>query len=486
MDDPSSAPAPAVPPQGASLAEEGRERDLVARALLAAALALGLARFLRLSEWSLWLDEALTLADSLHEAPLSQKNPLGYLLFRGWFGFLGHRPGELELRLPAAVFGWLGVGATYWAFAPFAGRRAAAAGALLVATSTWHVYWSQTARFYTLAQDLSLLGSGLVLRGLARPSVAAVVAGLAAVGAGCLTHLSGAFVLPPLVAAPLLVPSLRRALPGARGAAGRVLLLFTGVAAAVGAAKAADAMLTWRAIKGAGTPVHLLLTTGFFVTPLLGTAAGFGALVALVRRRPFDLLCLCVCVGILVAAAAASLFVRVSAQYVFVLLPWLAVLAALPFSLAPARGNALLRHAFLALVVLPSVVRVGLYLTVRKGERPQWRAAYALVFEERRPDDLVMGMEAPVGEYYLAPEATDLRDQLRVVYLDRWRVAVPDQWARFGRRTWFVVNYEQLEDWEPQHRARFLDLLAEDCRLVATFPLVVESRDLSVHVFLRD
>ena len=58
--------------------------------------------------------------------------------------------------------------------------------------------------------------------------------------------------------------------------------------------------------------------------------------------------------------------------------------------------------------------------------------------------------------------------------------------ARFGRRIWFVLNYEQLEDWDRPDREAFEELLREQCRLEARFPLVVESRDLSVYVFLKE
>ncbi len=462
------------------------ERDGFARLLLLAALVLGLARFVRLGAWSLWLDEVLTLADSLHDEPFEQKNPLGYLVFRGYLTLVSGRPSEFELRFLPAIFGWAGIPLAYWAFAPFAGRRAAAVGALFLSLSSWHVYWSQTARFYTLASDLSLLGSGLVLRGLWWNSTARVGFGLLAAAAGCLTHLSCAFVLPPLMALPFLMRAVGIEIPGTRSRAGRVLLMVGVLGLVAASPKFLDAWREWLVVKGGRTPIHLVLTTGFFVTPLLGTAALVGGIFALRRRSPFDVLCVGVCVAVMAEAAAAALGGRVSAQYVFVLLPWITVLAALPCSDRLGFGRAFPPWAYAVVFALPALTTVGLYLSVRQGERPQWRSAYRFVYEERRADDLILGMEAPVGEYYLSPSATDLREQYQLTYLDRWRASVPEQWARFDRRTWFVVNYEQLEDWEYRERELFEEMLRKSCRLVATFPLVVESRDLSVHVFLRD
>jgi hypothetical protein len=472
--------------------------DRAALGLLAVALALGLTRFLRLGEWSLWLDEALTLADSLHGELLGQKNPLGYLVFGAFYRLFEHRPGELEMRLLAAVFGWLTIPLTYWAFAPFSGRRVAAAAAVLVAASSWHAYWSQMARFYTLAQLLALLGSGFFLRGLWRDSPLRVVLGLAFTGASCLTHLSGAFLLPPLVALPFLSRALRWGIPGGTGRVGRLLLAVGVVGLAFGVREVAYELWFWKRVKGLGTPVHLLLTTGFFVTPLLGVGALIGAWVAVRRRHPFMLLCLCVCVAVGGEALAASLQVRVSAQYLFVFLPWIALLAALPVAAREAADEpraasvvaidhrGVLPWGYLAILVLPAVATLGLYFTVRKGERPRWREAYAFVFDRREPDDLVLGMDAPVGEYYLSPGATNLRNLYELAYLDRFRAGLPRAWARFDRRTWFVLNHEQFEDWDADAADSMRETLREECRLVARFPLVVESRDLSVYVYVRD
>ncbi len=460
----------------------GRGADPIARLFLTAALLLGLLRFVRLGTWSLWLDEVLTLADSLHGEVFKLKNPLGYLLHGGWFGLLEGRPNELELRLPSALFGWLSIAATYWAFAPLAGRRVASFAALLLSVSTWHVYWSQTARFYTLAQLISLVGAGLVLRGIWAGSTVRLVSGLAALGTAALAHLSASFLVAPLVAVPFLLKRDGARLAGPKGWVGRVLIVTVLMGAALGARTLYDAWYVWTVVKGIGTPLHLILTTGFYVTPLLGAGAGLGALSAIRGRRPFELLCLATVVAVLLEATVASVSGRVTAQYVFVLLPWITLLAALPLR---ERGTTFL-WSYAAILALPALTVVGLYFTARGGERPDWRAAYRHVYENRRPDDLVLGMDAPVGEYYFTPSETDLRDQLHVTYLDSWRARVPEQWARFGRRTWFVVNHEQLLDWKDRDRDAMRRILAEDCRLVTMFPLVVESRDLSVFVYLRE
>ena len=94
-------------------------------------------------------------------------------------------------------------------------------------------------------------------------------------------------------------------------------------------------------------------------------------------------------------------------------------------------------------------------------------------------------MAAPVGEYYLAPGRTDLRRLTELVYLDRFHWEVPALWDRSRERVWFVVNHEEFDDWPTEARREVEEVLSEECRLVARFALFVESRDLSVDVYLR-
>jgi len=488
-----SAPS-AARASGAALSSDG-----VSRLLLAAALLLGLVRFFRLGEWSLWIDEALTYSDALHGESFS--NPLGYRLFAFYLTLAGDRPDEFTLRLLPAIFGWLCIPLTWWAFRPFSGARAAGAAALLVAVSSWHLYWSQTARFYTLEMALALAGSGIWLRGLRAESRLTVVAGLLVAAAACLAHPGAAFLLPALVVAPWVVHLAGMRLPGIPRPCGRLLLLLA-LAGALGATPwAAEIWHRWRIVKGGGTPLHFISTTGFYVTPLLGAGALAGGVLAWRRRAAFDCLVLVVCAVVLVEWVVVASLARAAAQYVFYLLPWICVLAASPLGnpTPQARAGApvpvdatlpvlrrKLQASYMILLLLPALADAGLYFAVRHGERPRWKEAYRYVWNQREPADLIMGMEAPVGEFYLSPDGTKVRRQFHVVYLNREHPEWIDYWARHERRTWYVVNREQLEDWPLDQRRSFERLLREECRLMQAFRVPIEARDLDVLVYLRE
>jgi len=468
--------------------EAPSHRDRIARLLFALALVLGLVRFVRLSEWSLWIDEAFTLGDAL--AGRETLNPLGYALWTWWLGVVGAAPSEGELRLPAAVLGFACVPLCALAVRPYLGARAAAVAALLLAASPWHLFWSQSARFYTLAAALALLGVACAAPSSARPLRRLLGYALAALA--MLAHPSAGLVLPGLVLGPLVVG----ARPGRADRAQRHLALGALLVGLVGLATWALPILSdWNAVKGAASPVALVLASGFFLTPAVVAAAALGLFdVASRRDHPAAPLVVLVVLG-WVAALAVSLVMRVSAQYVYVLLPFTLALCLAPLAAgsasAPAVGSAPRLSGFAALafgLVLLAPLATGsfLYLTVRQGEREAWREAYAVVARERWDGDLVMGMSAPVGQYYLAPGSTDLREPTALEYLDQWRFDAAPFAAQTGRRTWFVVNQERFAEWPRERRDELRRILREDCRLVADFPLQVESRDLSVQVFLRE
>jgi hypothetical protein len=459
----------------------GSESDPLAQKIFLFALALGFVRFVLLGQWSLWLDEAFTLADVYNREGFD--NPLGYGLFGLFYGFVDGRPDEFLLRFPSAVFGWLVIPTTYLVFRPILGARPAAGAALVIACSSWHLYWSQTARFYTLAQLLALGGGGLLLSGIERGRSLFLGIGLFLLALSPLAHPSALLLGVPLVMLPWTSLWFQRPPTEAIEKVPWNLLslcAFLGVGA--GAGWALEVWSKYQAQKGGGSTLHLFVTSGYYLTPTVGVAFLFGAWIVIKDRLHRGFIPLAVAVPSLCFAVVASLFVLVSAQYVFVLLPWLAAVAVVPLMKTIRRRSSTI--LFLGFLVLPGCLDSGLYF-LRNGDRPRWREAYAYVFDHRRESDLVFGMDAPVGEFYLDPWKTDLRDWRAVTWLDIWRIRQNQDWQRYDRRTWYVVNDELLSVWTPELREELREIL-RDCREVATFPLSWTPRDLGVSVYLSD
>lgn len=156
-------------------------------------------RVVNLGATPLWNDEIITvitlrrpLAESLLQR-MDYAAPLYALLLRLFVS--GERPGEALLRAPAAVFGILGIVATWWLARTLFDRRVAALVALLVALNPPYIHYAREARPYTLwilAATMTLtLGHRLVTQGGAWRLGGFVVSGLVLV----YSHYYGLFTL---------------------------------------------------------------------------------------------------------------------------------------------------------------------------------------------------------------------------------------------------------------------------------------------------
>jgi mannosyltransferase len=466
-------------------------QDRVAVVLLLLACLLGLLRFWKLGDWSLWIDEAYTFADGSSSPWEGQVwNPLGYQLILWTVDLVGGRADEFSLRLLPAIVGWLCVPLSFWAFRGRIGDRSAALVALLLAVSSWHIYWSQNARFYTFAMAASLLGGGIYLRGMwgGRPLVAMLGILLSVIGAAF--HVTAALVVPALCLAPFLPRMRKAAVPPGFWRAWRVILivaLLGGLLATpwlLGAlSKHMEDKLTADALRG---PAHLMLTSGYFYTPLLGIAAVIGAFWAWIRRDGPTLLAVAVVLLTLGGTLVISTRVLMTAQYTFCLLPWVFFVAVAPLeSLGRCRKGQALFWGGAAVLAAPALAGTLLYLTVRQGERPRWRDAYTWVDSAREDGDLILGMGAPIGEFYLGAHSPDLRRTRTVSPLGDWFPEGPRRWNRHDRRIWVVIRPQWLPSLNPDDRLTLESWLASDCRLVKSFPVLMEGRDLELRVYLR-
>lgn len=122
-------------------------------------LLLGLVLRLIAINQSLWLDEAigaLVVRDMpFHDIfssflPVDNHPPLYYLLLKLWTMIFGYS--EISLRLPSVIFGIATIYLTYLIFVKITNnKKMGLATTLLLATSQFHIYYSQEARMYSMA-----------------------------------------------------------------------------------------------------------------------------------------------------------------------------------------------------------------------------------------------------------------------------------------------------------------------------------------------
>ena len=459
--------------------------------LLVLALGLGLMRFYNLGEWSLWIDEVLTLAD--YEKRLdggSIGNSLGYRLVRLSVELCGGRADEFGLRFLSALAGYAVIPTSFFLLRPVVGGKRAGLCALVIAVSSWHVFWSQNARFYTFAQWTSFVGVALVLRAYLHGGSVRALLGFALAGSAALFHPSVALALPVLVLMPFVARLIGVDLAPDAKRNGSILAALSAVGLLLVFSKAQAMWGEYSGVKSSPSPVSLVLTTGFYVTPIVGGLAVVGLAGLLRRRDAFGRLTLFLVVGCFSLALAMSFKARVVAQYIFFLLPWIVLLACWPLG-APSENSGrserrMLQSGVAVVLILSGLVSCFLYMTGRMGERPRWREAYQFVAERAEGVDGIFGMGAPIGEYYLSPKSPDYRNPDHVAWFDQYRPRLGEQWAKFDRKVWFVIQPKWFQDWPEADAKRVQDFLSSQCRLAADFPLNAGARDLSLRVYVTD
>jgi len=460
-------------------------RDPVAFGLLVTACILGLVRFVRLGDWSLWMDEALTLTDAQRIADGDLHNPLGYGLVVGFARLFSDYPSEALLRLLPAIVGWLCIPLCYWAFRPLLSRRSAAAAAVLLALSPWALFWSQSARFYTLAQAASMLGAGCFIRGLWQGrGWRWVGVGVTIAFTSALFHISGALVAGGLLLSAVAVRVLVKDRPAGfdraltRGAvpAGVLILCLTPWA------------LSWLKHHLGQKPeadiIHFYLTVGYFFGPSILAGAVCGAWIAARERRAAQVFVLSVPVVVVALLSAVGTQALVSAQYAFCVFPFTCALAAA--ALDTRTVTQATRFMWLLILALPLAAGDMLYLTSRGGERPRWREAWEYVASQREPGDLVIGMGSELGEHYLGGRNPDLRTPRTSFPMSSFYTNGPRLWRRHSRSVWVVVRPLWFDELGAKEKAVVQRWLGEDCRLMRRFPVEMEGRDLDLEVWKRD
>ena len=123
-------------------------------------LILGLLLRLVVINQSLWLDEAIgalvvrdySYTQIITEFPKSDNHPpLYYAVLKGWTDIFGYS--ETSLRFPSIIFGLGSIGMVYLIAERIDRdkRKFAVLAAMLLATSPFHIYYSQEARMYMMA-----------------------------------------------------------------------------------------------------------------------------------------------------------------------------------------------------------------------------------------------------------------------------------------------------------------------------------------------
>jgi len=477
--------------------EYPRPRWFIPALLGITALAAAL-RWFRIAEPSMWVDELFTVRWSALVAQggtgprvlAYTPTALGYWLsgidigaldMESYAGWIAEGVREQVIRLPAFVTGVLSVLALGWTARRVVGWRASLVLAALLALSAWHVWGSQTARFYAQQFLFYNLAYILYFDGTRRHSRPAMVGAAVCVILAFLTQLTslaiigvfgidwlaglvrgekrqwGAFGWACIVGATVACvgfylsrePNLTETVAGFSGSSHRIRHLVLGLPFLTGLPAAILAVLTtvWLFREAPRTAGFLL-------------AGMFGPLLAI--------------------SLFALLGIDVHVRYLFVaLFAWLAAASIGAWKILEQmkeRANLILGAAPMAVVLAAMAFALLIYYQGAAGYRPRWREAFSYVREHRRPGERLAADYIPrlVGSYYLEIDREEIQGVGRSTTLEDFTRAIA------GRPTWIVLRGFSATAGE---RYRWLN---EPAELKAYFATRTFQPYSSIHVYFLD
>lgn len=443
-------------------------------------------RLYRLADWDLWTDEVQTLwtaaSGQFKEGPMYLTAPLNFLLTRLGVAVLGEN--ALGARVIPFLAGTLTVAVIYPIWRPWVGRRAALFATVTLGLSMWHVFWSQTARHFAVETLLIVLAVGGFLRYWHRGSRSALALAALFFLAALLTHSSAGFYIVAVlcfVGAMLLRPARGTGDPTpdelSRRAwiAGATLLgvlgLYVPVYLTVGR-YLLEHKTPWN------PPWNILGSLVFYIPPYLAIFALAGVAFLIRERNRVWLLALCLTAIPPLLLISASPFTITSAAYCLASMLAVAILVGVAADRLLAFGaeHASIGPAALILATAPisQLYDLAAYYTVFHGLKPHWRAVSAFVAERRQPGEMFLAAEGDVVQYYLG--------RLNADWLGPFERSLgkPGYPPAGVCGVWYAVY--------PSSGPLAMDAaatayIAQNARLVASFPLHYGAKDRTISVF---
>jgi uncharacterized membrane protein len=365
-------------------------------------------RFYKLGEWSFWKDEIFTLgpkADGLHLSFLGES--LVRYLVKWVVSMIGVN--EWSARLVPAVIGVITIPILFFPLRTLFGDNPALLTLAMVAVSPWHIYWSQTTRFYILLMLFASLALLLLAISVVKGRPWAAIAALVFFFLAVRESLIGLFLVPIVLIylALLWFTSPNRQRP-------KLWILLTLLI--VGGAMALYISLPyWKNLpawmQGFGrvnnSPMWILSVTVYYIGVPAVIIGLFSALNLFNKRVSLSYLLAPWAWLPLVAIMIFATFQYTASRYIFISLPaWLilASLAAIELYAAVKNSARLLALGVIVLLLAAPLSEDYLYYYYQNGNRENGKAAYGFIREHIKPGDLVVASDSDVGDYYLGQQ----------------------------------------------------------------------------------
>lgn len=440
-------------------------------------------RFWNLGQWSFWIDEVFTVRDAQNlslNSLQSIPNPIPYLAVKLSILIAGNS--EWGSRLIPCLVGIATIPAVFGLGRTLFNWQVGLLSSAFVACSSWHLFWTQNARYPVFTFLFAVLTAWFFYLSLKRDSTFLTIAALACCLCLILSHTLSVVIVPALGAyaiicllensnrkrwinlliffIPFALPVLALALPEVRG------YLFSG----------------WGRNEWQRSPLYIVLTLVQGVSVPIAVTAFFGCVATPFNRSTRFLLCYA---GIPLALfLVASQFQNVAGYYLFWTTSAYFIFAAVAceqvWKVTEEKSGSIIGILLPCVLVVTLLSQVYLYFSIENGGRPKWREAFAAIKAETRSIDKVVLSEPEMGRYYL-PELS----QIYIGELLEDKNGFEKAWENTGKdRLWFVVDVASFNVFDAKENVR--NWIRQRGHLIKTFPAFSRAKDRTIHVYLLE
>ena len=448
-----------------------------------------LIRFWKLGEWSFWADEVFTTQDACDNSYFPSINPLIYFLVHLSINTFG--VSEWSARLIPCIIGILTIPALYFLIrAIFAGKTAAIA-VLFIALSPWHLFWSQSARGYSLTFLFSGLSAFTFFIALETDNLKFIGIALVTAILSILSHFLSVLIVPAMFVYSVLLYLLPIEKP--TGLRWRNIGIFFGpfllTALIFLTPKYIHYLVSgWGYNQWSRSPIYILFTLGHgigiptavsVIIVILDSGLRVYTNLRNIDKRYLFLLCYAgVPLGI---CLIFSLFLNIAGYYLFFTAAAYFVLAAhgCAFLIDAMPRRKLLGILATAVIAVTFISQDYLYFQFENGGRTKWREALNVVKTSMNSKDPVIVAIPRFAEYYL-PEATIIRAEDVMSNISKFE----KEWNAQKQNVWIVVNERSFQVIDKD--MKFRNWVYSTSHLVAEYPLYarIMNRTISVYKYL--
>lgn len=445
-------------------------------------------RFYKLGEWSMWIDEIYTInraqthfsdpARLLQSLPSTLWLPLSVLFTNIALNTFGVT--EWSARLAPVLLAIVSIPLLYFPVRRILGVGTALVFSLLLALASWHLFWSQNARFYSSLMLLYALAAFLFYLALEHDRPWYFIPFYILFYFALSERLIAAFLLPGLFIYLGCIWIFRFERP--RGLTTRnlsffllpifLMIAFEVIRYLFAGSSTSTSFISDFGNKQVEDPFRLLISIIYNIGFPVFALGLFAGVYLLLKKNRLGLFVLISALLPILSLMLMNQFMFTKDRYAFMTLTFWLLLSAIAIWELVRQTNGIGKFLAVGLLVVLMADSTGKnvqYYLVDHGNRRDWRTAFQIIKDRGHPEDIVVAWWPEFSPYYLGREILPMEEVTPEYVLDT------------GRRFWFLLDSETV--WG---NLRLRDFLEANAQLIDILYLRLPEDDFNIKIYLYD